>query len=95
MPEPRPKRGGDKEYWVQDQKQKEVGAGYPANDDLGGGGGGDTIHFTKGHRIQCQGQNQPSRIESKLLTRATRKKGSLGGGNLPIREGRQVRRGAA
>lgn len=31
------RRGGDKKYWVQDQKQKEVGAGYMANDDLGWG----------------------------------------------------------
>lgn len=83
MPEPRPKRGGDKEYWVQDQKQKEVGAGYLANDALGGGGE-DTIHFTEGHRTQCQGWNQPSRIKSKLLTGATRKRGSLGHGKLPI-----------
>lgn len=67
MPAPRHKKEGDRESWVRGQEQKELGAGYLAYDEVAGSGG-DTAHFTKGHRTRCQGQNQPGRTKSKLLT---------------------------
>lgn len=78
MPEPCPKRGGEKEYWVQEQKQKEVGAGYLANDDLGCGEGRTPFISQRAIGTQCQGQNQPSRIKSKLLTGPLEREAALG-----------------